>query len=93
MRLIEGLVIKFDWLVPLLQALLEFLNFELEFLLFILMLGFQCKDLIIGLPGMLAPLKRVLIDDDGLFLNLRNLSMHLYNAVLGKTMEFHELQK
>jgi len=36
---------------------------------------------------MLATLERVLVNNNGLFLNLRDLLIHLHNAVLGKTTQ------
>jgi hypothetical protein len=85
--LIESFIIKFNGLVPLFKALLQFLNLKLKLLLLVFVFGFQCEDLIVRLSGMLAALEGVLVDDEGFFLDLCDLLIHLHYAILGETIQ------
>ena len=48
------------------------------------MLGLQCQNLVVCLISMLTALNIVFVNDSGLFLDLRDLFLHLHNGVLGK---------
>ena len=88
LRLIKGLIIKLDGLIPFLQALLKLLDFQFKLLLLFLMFSLQSQNLVVSLISVLASLDVVLIGDSGLFLDLANLLLHLDYGVLGKEYLF-----
>ena len=48
---VEGLVIELDGVISFLKAFLKLLDLELEALFFLLVLGFEGEDLVVGLIG------------------------------------------
>lgn len=56
------------------------------------MLSFKGKNLIVGFTRMFAALEGVFIDNNGIFLNLAYLLIHLYYAVLGETIHTLDTQ-
>ncbi len=84
LRLVEGLVVKLDGLVSLLQTLLELLDFKFKLFFLFLVFGLQGQDLVVRFVCVLAALDVVSVRDSGLLLNLSNLAVHLDNAILSK---------
>lgn len=81
---VEGLVIELDGVISFLKAFLKLLDLELEALFFLLVLGFEGEDLVVGLIGNTVANDWISCRFSNRLFQGANLSVHFSDTVLGK---------